>query len=354
MRAAVLKEYAEPLEIEEVDAPEPAADGAVVEMDACGICRSDWHGWQGDWDWLGIQPPTGQILGHEPAGRVVDTGDDVEHVSEGDRVAVPFNIGDGTCHQCRTGHGNTCENVVPLGFAEPVPGAFAEEVHVPAADHNAVGLPSGLDAVDMAGLGCRFMTAFHGLAHRADVSAGDWVAVHGCGGVGLSAVHIADALGANVVAVDLKDEKLAKAKELGADETINADEAEDVPEAVQAVAGGGVQVSVDALGVEATCRNSVMSLGTRGQHIQIGLTTAEESGMVALPTDLMVMQEIEFIGSLGMAPTNYDEIFRMVDRGKLDPSAVVSETVALDDVPDQLASMNDFETMGIPVIDEFA
>ena len=129
MRAAVLEEYGEPLSIESVDAPDAEPDGAVVELEACGICRSDWHGWQGDWDWLGLKPPKGQILGHEPAGRVVEVGPDVERVSEGDHVAVPFNIGDGVCHECRRGHSNTCENVLPLGFAEPVPGAFAEQVH---------------------------------------------------------------------------------------------------------------------------------------------------------------------------------------------------------------------------------
>ena len=354
MRAALLEEYGEPLSIEDVDAPDPATDGVVVEMEACGICRSDWHGWQGDWDWVGAKPPKGHILGHEPAGRVTAVGEEVEHVSEGDQVAVPFNLGDGTCYECQHGRSNICENVVPLGFAEPAPGAFAEELHVPVADQNTVTLPDGVDAVDMAGLGCRFMTAFHGLAHRADVGGGDWVAIHGCGGVGLSAVHIADALGANVVAVDLTDEKLERARDLGADEVVNAADAENTPGEVQAAIGRGADVSVDALGIAETCRNSVLSLKRRGQHIQIGLTTQEEEGMVSVPTDLMTMQEIEFIGSFGMQPTRYDEIFRMVERGRLDPSRVVSETVALDDVSDRLEAMSDFETMGIPVINEFA
>lgn len=353
MHAAVLEDYGEPLDIQDVDAPDPDPEGVVVEMEACGICRSDWHGWQGDWDWLGIKPHAGQILGHEPAGRVIAVGDEVENVAEGEQITVPFNLGDGTCPQCHTGHGNVCENIMPLGFVEQAPGAFAEQLHVPAADHNAVSLPDGVSSVDMAGLGCRFMTSFHALAHRADLGGGDWVAIHGCGGVGLSAVHIASALGGNVVAVDLEDDKLDKAMALGASETVNASDIENVPGEVKAITNGGAAVSVDALGVATTCRNSVMSLQTHGQHIQVGLSTKDEGGMVELPTDLMVMQEIEFIGSLGMAPTNYDEIFRMVGDGKLDPSALVSETVGLDDVSDRLDAMSDFGTMGIPVIDEF-
>ncbi|WP_137283764.1 zinc-dependent alcohol dehydrogenase family protein [Halorussus salinisoli] len=353
MRAAVLREYGEPLEIEDVERPDPDSDGVVIETEACGICRSDWHAWQGDWDWIGAKPPRGQILGHEPAGRVAKVGEDVTRVREGDRVAVPFNLSDGTCPECRAGHSNVCENLLPLGFAEAAPGAFAEEVHVPAADQNVVTLPDGVSPVTMAGLGCRFVTAFHGLVHRADVEAGDWVAVHGCGGVGLSAVHVADAVGANVVAVDLTDEKLGKAEELGADETVNAAEAENVPRAVMALTDGGAHVSVDALGIAETCRNSVRCLRRRGQHVQIGLTSQDEQGTVGLPTDAMVMKEVEFLGSFGMQPPRYDEIFRMVETGTLDPSAVVSETVTLDDVSDRLAAMSDYETAGIPVVDEF-
>jgi alcohol dehydrogenase len=353
MRAATFTGHGEPLEIREIDEPEPDATGVVVETEVCGICRSDWHAWQGDplWESRGLEE--GHVLGHEPAGVVVAVGDEVEEVREGDQVAVPFNLGDGTCPACRNGHSNICDNRIPLGLAPESPGAFAERFHVPWADFNVVPLPDGVSALEMAGLGCRFMTSFHALVHRADVTAGDWLAVHGCGGVGLSAVHIADALGANVVAVDLFDEKLEFASDLGAVETINADAVADVPGEVRAITDGGADVSVDALGIAETCRNSVDSLRKLGQHLQIGLTSSEEGGEVALPTDMMVAKEIEFVGAIGMPRPRYDEIFRMIEHGKLDPAAVISETVPLDRTPEKLEAMTDFETVGIPVIDEF-
>lgn len=353
MDAAVLVEHREPLEVRSVESPTVDSDGVVIDVEACGVCRSDWHGWVGDWEWLGIQTAPGQILGHEPAGTVIEVGEDVSSVREGDHVAVPFNLGDGTCPECRQGFSNTCENITPLGFVQDAQGAFASELHVPSADHNAVRLPAGVSSTDMAGLGCRFMTAFHALAHRATVAAGDWLVVHGCGGVGLSAVHIGSVLGANVVAVDVMEEKLAKARELGAVETINAETVDGVAREVKGVTDGGADVSVDALGITETCQQSIRCLGNRGEHVQIGLTTQEEEGEIAVPTDLMVMREIEFIGSLGMPPTRYGEIFSLVETGKLRPSAIVSETIGLGGVNAVLREMTTYQTVGIPVITSF-
>ncbi|WP_276270517.1 zinc-binding dehydrogenase [Haloarcula litorea] len=353
MRAAVFTGHGEPLEIRSIDAPTPEPTGVVVQTEACGICRSDWHAWQGDPAWAERGLTEGHVLGHEPAGTVVAVGEEVETVREGDHVAVPFNLGDGTCHQCRTGHANLCDDRIALGLEPGAPGAFAEQVHVPRADANVVALPDGVSSVEMAGLGCRFMTAFHGLVHRADVDGGDWVAVHGCGGVGLSAVHVADALGARVVAVDLFEEKLDFARRLGADETVDADDTDDVPAAVRALTDGGAHVAVDALGVEATCRNAIDCLRKRGQHVQIGLTTAAEGGEIPLPTDDIVGKEIDLVGAIGMQPARYDEILRFVQDDAVDPGAVVSEHVTLDDTPATLAAMTDYETFGIPVITEF-
>ncbi|SIR80319.1 alcohol dehydrogenase [Haladaptatus litoreus] len=356
MRAAVLKAYGEPLSIEDVPEPTPEPHGVVVETEACGICRSDWHAWQGHGEWADDQVPIGQILGHEPAGTVIATGEQVRGIEQGDRIAVPFNLGRGHCEFCQNGHGNVCENGISLGFEANAPGAFAEQVHVPYADYNAVHLPKNVSSVEMAGLGCRFVTAYHALAHRADLTPGDWVAVHGCGGVGLSAVHVADALGANVVAVDMDDGKLDTARELGADETIQVEparaDAADVPTAIRNLVGGdGAHVSVDALGIAETCRNSIDCLRKRGQHVQLGLTTDEERGEVSLPTDAMTMREITFLGSRGMPQTRYGELLRMLDRDVLSPGKLVTKTVSLEDVPDRLDAMNDFGTSGIEVVE---
>jgi alcohol dehydrogenase/NADPH2:quinone reductase len=353
MRAAVLAEYREPLDIRDVERPDPDPNGVVARVDACGVCRSDWHGWQGNWEWFDYKPPLGHILGHEPAGTVVAVGKDVETVSEGDEIAIPFNFACGRCHECRTGFENLCENHLGLGFQEGAPGAFAEEVPIPNADINAVPLPDGVSAVEMAGLGCRFMTAYRGMAHRAEAGRGEDVVVYGLGGIGLSAVHVADALGANVIGVDIMDEKLEMAERLGAVETVNAEDVDPVEE-VRDITDGGADVSLDALGIEETCQNAVNSLGTRGRHVQIGLTGGDQEGYSHLPMDAVVMNEIQIRGSSGIPPARYGEIFDMVRTGKLDPAAVVTDHIGLDDLNDELAAMTDYGTVGIPVVDEFA
>jgi alcohol dehydrogenase len=355
MKAAVFQGVGEPLAIEDVEPPTAGPAEVVVETEACGICRSDWHAWQGDWSWIGIRPTEGCIFGHEPTGVVREVGEDVERFSEGDQVTVPFNLSDGTCRFCRRGESNRCENAVPLGFLDAAPGAFAEQFPVRDADQNLVRLPDGVDPVDAAGLGCRFATAFHGLVHRVDVDPGDWVAVHGCGGVGLSAVHIADALGANVIAVDIDDRKLDRAVDLGADETVAADDVRRVPQAVKRATPNnrGTEISVDALGIAETCRNAVDSLDTGGQHLQLGLTTGESEGEVSLPIDVMTVQEQEFYGSLGMPHHEYEEIFQMIQQGTIDPSEIVTEEVSLEEVPEKLEALGDYESVGIPVVTDF-
>jgi len=352
MRAAILREYGEPLAVRDVPAPEPEPDGAVVRVEACGVCRSDWHAWAGHGEWADDRVPRGQILGHEPAGEVVAVGDEVDRFRPGDRVVVPFSLGDGTCPHCRRGAGNVCEDGRALGFEPAAQGAFAERVAVPAADYNLVERPPWLGATAAAALGCRYMTAYHALAERAAVGGGDAVAVHGCGGVGLSAVQIATALGARVVAVDVDDDALALATESGADATVNPtdDGVRSVPERVRDRTDGGADVSLDALGIADTCRNSVRSLRPRGTHVQVGLTTEAERGEVSLPTDWMTRWEISFLGSRGMPPTSYPDLFALIEATDIDPGALVTDELSLSAVSDRLAAMEEYDARGVEVV----
>ncbi|AUX09629.1 alcohol dehydrogenase [Halalkaliarchaeum desulfuricum] len=352
MRAAILREYGEPLEIDTVPDPDPDPDGAVVAVEACGLCRSDWHAWKGHGEWADDNVPLGQVLGHEPAGEVLAVGEEVDRIAVGDRVVVPFSLGDGTCHNCRSGHSNVCRDGLALGFQPEAPGAFAEQVAVPAADYNLVRLPDTLEPRDAAVLGCRYMTAYHALASRADLAGGDWLAVHGCGGVGLSAVQLADVLGARIVAVDPDDRARDRAETLGANATIDPGTTDPVGE-IHAITDGGADVSLDALGIAETCRNSVRCLRERGTHAQVGLTTDEERGEVSLPTDWMTRWEITFVGSRGMPPTSYARLFDLVAANDVDLAGLVAREISLEDVSARLSAMTDHETVGVEVITEF-
>ena len=366
MRAAVLESYGEPLALRDLPTPDPDPDGAVVRVDACGVCRSDWHAWKGHGEWADDQVPTGQILGHEPAGEVVAVGETVSRFTVGDSVVVPFSLGDGTCRYCRRGHGNVCTDGRALGFDPATPGAFAEHVAVPAADHNLVARPDWLEARDTAALGCRYMTAYHALVEQAGLAGGDWLAVHGCGGVGLSAVQLGVALGARVIAVDIDDEARDRARKLGARHTIRpgsanagaetpgADAQPTVPERIREITGGGADVSMDALGIDETCRNSVRSVRPRGIHVQVGLTTDAERGSVSLPTDWMTRWEVSFVGARGMPPTAYDDLFALIEASGIDPGALVTRELSLAAVSDRLAAMDDYAVRGVEVVTDFS
>ncbi len=350
MRAAVMEGIRQPLVVRDVPDPTPPEKGVVVRVEANGICRSDWHLWMGDWSWIGLQLPLPHVLGHEFCGVIDEVGPGVTRWRRGDRVLVPFSLGEGSCEWCLSGHHNICDTMLTPGVVSW--GGYGRRAGVPFADVNLVPLPESIGFVEAASMGCRYMTSFHGLVDQAKVGAGEWVAVHGCGGVGLSAVQIATALGANVIAVDVADEKLAFAKELGAVATVNATKG-DPAAAILDLTGGGAHVSIDALGIAATCRNSVNSLRKRGRHLQIGLTTQAEQGEVALPIDLIVLKEATIIGSCGMQAPRFGAMLQMVEAGKLRPGKLVHKTIALEEAGQVLASMDRFATVGVNVIDRY-
>ncbi|MCP4285675.1 MAG: zinc-binding dehydrogenase, partial [Gammaproteobacteria bacterium] len=185
------------------------------------------------------------------------------------------------------------------------------------------------------------------------VSAGQWVAVHGCGGVGLSAIMIANALGASVVAIDITDEKLAFARAMGAAAIVNAAQVDDVVENVVAITGGGAHVSIDALGSAATCYNSIANLRKRGKHIQIGVIAGDHRDP-AVPMGKVMAHELEILGSHGIQAYNYAALLEMIRAGKLHPEKLIEKTICLDDALEALPNMDKFRGIGVTVIDDFS
>jgi alcohol dehydrogenase len=346
MKAAVYEEFEKPLTIRILPDPSPSERGVVIRVKATGLCRSDWHGWMGhDPD---IRLP--HVPGHELAGVIEATGKDVVRWNVGDRVTLPFVCGCGNCPQCSSGNHQVCDYQFQPGFTHW--GSFAEYVAIDYADVNLVQLPGEIDFVSAASLGCRFVTSFRAIVEQGKVSAGQWVAVHGCGGVGLSAIMIANALGANVVAVDIYDEKLDFAKSMGATATMNAVKTEDVVQNIIDLTEGGAHVSVDALGSPVTCFNSIANLRKRGKHIQVGLMLADHRHP-AVPMDKVLANELEIIGSHGMQAHKYPALLSMIRAGKLLPEKLVRKTISIEESLDELVNMNSFSGTGITVIDKF-
>lgn len=324
--------------------PTPSPTGVVVKVEATGLCRSDWHGWMGhDKD---IKLP--HVPGHELAGTVAATGRDVKNWAVGDRVTVPFVAGCGRCHECHTGHHHVCENQFQPGFTAW--GSFAQYVALEHADINLVRLPDGMSFATAAGLGCRFVTSFSAVIDKGRTRPGEWLAVHGCGGVGLSAIMIGAAMGAQVIAIDVTDEKLAFAERFGAVMTINASKVPSVVKAIKQATSGGAHVSIDALGHSTTAFNSISCLRRRGRHVQVGLMLGEHA-RAAVPMDRIIAHELEIKGSHGMQAHRYGAMMQMIERGVLQPDRLVGGTIALDEAPAALMAMDSFPGTGITVID---
>ncbi len=332
VRAVIYEAFGEPPSVREVADPTPPYDGVVVRVEATGLCRSDWHGWRGhDPD---IKLP--HVPGHELAGTIVEVGRDVAKWKAGDRVVVPFICACGVCGPCRAGDYQVCDDQEQPGFTHW--GSFAELVALHRADLNMVRLPDDLDFVTAAALGCRFATAHRAVVAQGRVAAGEWVAVYGCGGVGLSAVMIAVAAGARVVAVDVSQAALAAAKELGATATIDASGGDVVARVFEAT-DGGAHLSIDALGSAGTAFDSIASLRKRGRHIQVGLMLGDDAH-APVPMDLVVARELEIRGSHGMAARDYGAMLASIAEGRLDPSRLVGRTISLDEAPAALMAMD--------------
>ena len=333
MRALVYDEFGGPAVVREVPDPAPVGHRAVISVEATGLCRSDWHGWVGHDP--GIALP--HVPGHEFAGVVTAVGSDVTGWQPGDRVTVPFVCACGTCPQCVAGDHQVCDRQFQPGFTGW--GSFAELVAIDHADVNLVRLPDSLDAVTAASLGCRFATAYRAVLAQGRVTEGQWLAVHGCGGVGLSAVMVGVSIGARVVGIDVNPTALEMASQFGAVATVDASTTPNVAAAVRDLTEGGAHVSLDALGSAATCIASIRSLRKRGRHVQVGLLAGADA-RPAVPMGRLIAHELEVVGSHGMAAHAYPEMLDQVVAGRLRPDLLLGRRIGLDDAGEALAAMS--------------
>ncbi|MCU9850417.1 zinc-dependent alcohol dehydrogenase family protein [Defluviimonas sp. WL0024] len=345
MRAAVLTGYRAPLDLADVAEPDCPADGVVLSVLACGICRSDWHSWTGaDPD---VRLP--HIPGHEYCGVVEETGPRVTRWTRGDRVIAPFILACGQCPACASGNQTTCPTQVIPGFTHP--GAFAERIAVPRADHNLTRLPETMEPALAAALGCRVTTAWHGLTGRAALQPGEWLAVFGTGGIGLSALLLAKAIGARVIMVDVVAEKLAHAAAQGAEATVNA-ATEDAPAAIREITGGGADVAVEALGIAETTISAMKSLRKLGRMVQIGMPAGTHSQMT-LPMDVLYSGQLALFGTRGMPAWRYPSLLSLIDAGRVDLTPLIARRVALSAASAELAAFDHPAPPGVAVITDF-
>jgi alcohol dehydrogenase len=331
MRAVLISEFGAAPELTEVPDPQCPPDGVVVAVEATGLCRSDWHGWMGhDAD---VELP--HVPGHELAGTVVEVGPEVTRWQPGDRVTTPFVLACGRCRTCAREDGQVCEEQLQPGFS--LWGSFAELVALPRADVNLVRVPDEVPMEVAASLGCRFATAYRAVAHVGRLQAGETLVVHGCGGVGLSAVLVATALGARVLAVDPDPTSLDLAERLGAI-PVRADG--DLATALAELTDDGADVSLDAFGSRSTLAASVACLRPRGRHVQVGLLGGADA---APPVDMgrVLAQELQLLGSHGMPASAYPEMLARVADGSLDPGRLLRDRIGLAEAGPRLAALGE-------------
>ena len=356
MRVAQAAGVRSPISLSTMPVPEIEEDDALVRIVASGICRSDWHLWNGDWVWNGIGLPGAGVLGHEIGGVVEAVGKRCRSVKVGQRVTVPFHLSCGLCAYCHRGFQNRCEDGASSNLFDGA-GGWAEYMRVPNADLNCIELPEEVDELTAAALGCRYMTAWRAVHGQGAIQGGEIAVIVGCGGVGLAAVEIAACLGGDVIAVDIDDNKLDFARKAGARAAVNARglSPEAVGDAVRALTPGtrGADLSVDALGLEHTANSALYSLKKGGRHAQVGLTSQEERGMARIHLDRIVMNELRIVGSVGNPHWAYDNLLTLVSQQRLRPKMLISREVSLGQVDSVLHDMDTFRTSGYVVITDF-
>ena len=321
MKAAVFYEAGKPLQVEEIPTPEPGEGEVLIQVAACGLCHTDLH-----YIDHGVptfkQPPL--VLGHEVSGVIAALGQGVRGWKEGDRVLVPAVYGCGQCRMCRTGRENICERMVMFG--NHVDGGYAEYMLAPAKD--VIPLPEEIPLVEGAIIADATTTPYHAVVNRGRVQPGDQVVVFGCGGIGLNLVQIAAALGAQVIAVDILDQKLEWARQLGAQATVNAKTVERVDKEIRKLTGGGADIGFEAIGNPITQEQTFKSLRTGGRFVVVGFADKP----MKLDSGRVMFREMEIVGSLGCRAVDYPRVIELARQGKIKVRELVTARFPLDDI----------------------
>jgi propanol-preferring alcohol dehydrogenase len=321
MKAAVFYAANDPLKIEEYPTPEPGAGEVLVKVAACGLCHTDLH-----YTDHGVptfkKPPL--ILGHEVSGEIAGVGAGVEQWKDGDRVLLPAVYGCGECAMCRTGRENICEKMVMFG--NNVDGGYAEYILAPAKD--IFHLPKEIPLVEGSIIADAITTPYHAVINRGEVKPGDKVVVFGCGGIGLNIVQIAAAIGAEVVAVDIVDEKLEWATKLGAKATLNAKKFERIDKEIRKLTNGGADIGFEAIGNPDVQKQTFSSLRTGGRFVVVGFSGKPMS----LDTGRVMYREMDVIGSLGCRAVDYPRVLELARQGKIKVKELVTAQFPLDDI----------------------
>lgn len=323
MKAAVFTGPNEKLVIKDVETPKPKAGEVLVKIKACGVCHTDLH-------YIDHGVPTFKkpplILGHEPSGTIFEIGDGVSKWKIGDRVLLPAVLTCGYCKFCRTGRENICETMVMFG--NNIDGAYAEYVIAPAKD--IFSLPETIPLEEASIIADAVSTPYHAVKNRGNVRPGDVVAVFGCGGVGINVVQCASSCGARVIAVDIDDAKLEKAREMGAADLLNSKSVENPAKALKKMSSGGVDIAFEAIGNPVTINQGYEGIRKGGRLVVIGYTN---KSLEFNPARLMY-HELEVIGSLGCRPVDYPPLIDMVARGIIKVKPLVTSKFALDHIND--------------------
>lgn len=325
MKAAVVNEFNSLLEIKEVAVPELAHGEILVKIKACGVCHTDLHAVHGDWP---VKPKLPLIPGHEGVGIVEKIGEGVTSIKVGDRVGVPWlNSACGECEYCLTGRETLCPLQENSGYS--VDGAFAEYCKAPA--NYVVKIPDNLDFAEVAPIFCAGVTTYKALK-VSEAKPGDWVAIFGIGGLGHVALQYAKAMGFNVIAVDIQDDKLELAKELGADFTVNSMKVDPTQTIFDKV--GGVQAAISVAVSKIAFEQAYKSVKRGGTLVVVGLPNVD----LPIPIFDTVLNAVTVRGSIVGTRKDLQEALEFAAQGKVKTIIEVQPLENINEIFDRLNS----------------